>query len=232
MKVSFVEQWLGRVPKKCNFPFFAFAHLVFSLQSTSRERERERERERPFAIFFFYMYLRSLTVRSPCVHRPFTMLSVSVHKTFTIRSSFPKLSAIFIRNSNVKGSFRIAQCSKQVQWQNKEVTWWMGGRILSLYIRNLIVNYKASGLSTVKIQRKISLLRIRNFINRHKKSKFVVDHRYSVLFYNIQIKKKRSISFICLHYKIPPSPHLYNNYFARSKYLIALFLASIFLVFF
>ena len=53
------------------------------------------------------------------------------------------------------------------------------GRKHSLYIKNLIVNYKASGLLNLKIQRKmvcydfeISLIEIR--------TKSVVDHQYSV----------------------------------------------------
>lgn len=79
-----------------------------------------------------------------------------------------------------------------------------GGRKLSLYIRHPIVYYmyKAPGLSTVKIQTKISVLRIRSFINRHKKTKSLVDHRYNPFL--IQKKEERSISLICLHYDILP----------------------------
>ena len=66
---------------------------------------------------------------------------------------------------------------------------------------NVIVNYNASGLSTVKIQRTISLLRSRNFIHWHKQSLWTITGT-ARFFYSV--KKKRSISFICLHNKILP----------------------------
>ena len=65
------------------------------------------------------------------------------------------------------------------------------GRKRSVYIRNLIVNYKASGLLTLKIQRKtvcydfqISLIEIR--------TKSVVDHKYSVF---VLFRKKEKKHF-------------------------------------
>ena len=60
--------------------------------------------------------------------------------------------------------------------------------------------YKASGQSTVKIQRKISLLRIRNFINRHKKTKSVVDQQIQ------RIQKKRREAILLFVYIIEYFP--------------------------
>ena len=105
--------------------------------------------------FSTFPFLRSLIDRSSCVHclftihSPFTILrspfsvrwrslftkrSSFAHRafsyrsqTFIVRSSFLKRSAIFIRNSNVKGSFLN-------QWQNKDGTcaeWWV--KTFSLY---------------------------------------------------------------------------------------------------
>ena len=61
--------------------------------------------------------------------------------------------------------------------------------------RNFIVNYEASGLLYVTIQ----TIRIRNFINTHKKSSWSIIG--TAAFFS---EKMRSISFICLHYKLLP----------------------------
>ena len=139
--------------------------------------------------------MRSLfSHRSLTIHNfAFTVqraLALTVHKTFIVRSSFSKRSAIFIRNSNVKGSFL-------KHWQNKDWTcaeWWVK---TYLYIRNFLINYKASGLSTSKFGEKSVCYKFKLSLNKNAKENQVCDrsqvHRAN---------KKRSISLICLHYKI------------------------------
>ena len=126
------------VPETFYFPIFAFAHRSLTVRSPSVHR--------PFSVRSPFTHT-SLTMRSACVHhsltvhrsacagvhcsqsvhRSLTVLSVIVHKTFIVRSSFLKRSAIFIQNFNVKGSFLN-------QWQNKDGTcaeWWV--KTFSLY---------------------------------------------------------------------------------------------------
>ena len=175
-----------------------------------------------------FPFLRSLTVRSPCVHRPFTVRSSCVHRSLIVRSPFTVLRSPFsvrsrspftkrssiahrsfsYRSQNVHRSLIVHKAFSHfhselrrertllklsVQNSNKMRNDRVrkGGRKLSLYIRNLILTYKASGLSTVKIQRKLqsthqfitSRQGIRNFIIRHKKTGSVVDQRYGGFFY-------------------------------------------------
>ena len=121
------------VPETFYFPIFAFAHHSLTVRSPSVHR--------PFSVRSPFTHT-SLTMRSACVHHSLTFhnsaftvqraLAFTVHKafivrspcvqlSFTKRSSFSKRSAIFMRNSNVKGSFL-------KQWQNKDgtcVEWWV-----------------------------------------------------------------------------------------------------------
>ena len=174
-----------------------------------------------------FPFLRSLAVRSPCVHRPFTVRSWCVHRSLIVRSPFTVLRSPFsvrsrspftkrssiahrsfsYRSQNVHRSLIVHKAFSHFhselrrertvlklsvqnsnKMRNERVR--KGGRKLSLYIRNLILTYKASGLSTVKIQRKLqsthqfitSRQGIRNFINRHKKTGSVVDQRYGGFF--------------------------------------------------
>ena len=110
------------VPEIFYFPIFAFAHRSLIVCSLSVHHSLTVHN-------FTFTVQRALafTSCSQSVHRSLTVLSVIVHKTFIVRSSFLKRSAIFIRNSKVKGWFL-------KQWQNKDCTcaeWWV--KTFSLY---------------------------------------------------------------------------------------------------
>ena len=137
------------------FPIFAFAHSAF-------------------------------TVRSPCVHRAFIVRSpfTVLRSPFSVRSRSPftKRSAIFIRNSGVKGPFLSSVFKTVTKW---------GLNVCARVEENFLCISEILFLLTkrqdyqLKIQRKLqsthqfitSRQGIRNFINRHKKTGSVVDQR-------------------------------------------------------
>ena len=135
-----------------------------------------------------FPFLRSLTVRSACVHRSFTVgssftecvhhsacaplhCSQRVHRSLTgIQLTFTKCSWFAHRSQSVSHFHSELQHERTVQNSDKvrKEHVQKGGRKRSKYIRNLIVYYKASELSYLKIQTKtvcyqfeISLIDIR-----------------------------------------------------------------------